>query len=374
MKNIFVILLFLLLFCACHDSKRTEYYPILKVSLEKEKVSIKDLFDKFEVIPLETNDSSLLIWPDKVLYWNGCYEIFDSKCPALFVFDKTGMFLRKVGKKGDGPEEYTEIYDVIQDTETGEICMLSPFGEIFVYNFDGTFIKRVKLPQKTNYQSFENFGDSFVTWTLPAEENEDGISLILKDSIQCVKNYWHGNRNLYFLYPKVFYKYGEKVFFFRPFGREVYQIGKDSMSVAYKWDFGKDNYSVTDWDISETQSGGEKESASLMQKLKDSTIPYIISHQAQTDKFYYSRLVLGFTPKGQYHVFYKKTDGQSLFFNETLEGIRLNPFFWGEEFVLCLASNEDLSNYMKVLEKVEINKITNRREDDNPVLIKCYYK
>lgn len=363
-----------MLLCACHDSKRTEGYPILKVSLEKEKVSIKELFDRFEVIPLETNDSSLLIWSDKILYWNDRYEIFDSKCPALFVFDEAGRFLRKIGRKGDGPEEYTEIYDVIQNKETGEICMLSPYGEIFVYDFNGTFIRRVKLPQKTNYQSFENLGDCFVTWTLPAEENEDGISLILKDSAQCVKSYWRGNRNLYFLYPRAFYKYGEEVLFFRPFSREVYQIGKDSMSVAYKWDFGKDNYSMSDWDISETQSGGEKESASLMQKLKDSTIPYIITHQAQTDRLYYSQLVLGFTPKGEYHIFYNKANGQSLFFNETLEGIRLNPFFWGDKFVLCLASNEDLDSYIKVLEKTEINKITNRKEDDNPVVVKCYYK
>lgn len=374
MKNLFITLSALLLFYSCSESKRTEAYPILKVSLEKQEVSIKELFDRIELIPLETNDSSLLTWPDKVLCWNGRYEIFDSKNPALFVFDENGKFIKKIGKKGDGPEEYTEIYDAIQDKETGEICMLSPFGEVFIYHSDGVFIKRVRLPQKSNYQSFEGSGDNYVTWTLPSGEDEDGISFISKDSLQCVKSYWKGNRNIYSLYPRAFHKYGDNLYFFRPFGREVYQIDKDSMSIAYKWDFGKDNYSIADWGISETQSGEDTESTLLMKKLKDSTIPYIISHQAQTNKYYYSALVLGFTPKGCYHLFYNKEDGKSFFFKETKEGISLKPLFWCDEFVLCLASNEELDSYQKVLGDTEVNKIANRKEDDNPVLVKCYFK
>ncbi len=372
MKNVFVLLF--LLVCACQDSKKTEVYPLLKVSLEEVNVPIKDLFDKFEVIPLETNDSSLLIWPDKVLYWKGRYEIFDSKSPSLFVFDEDGKFIRKVGRRGEGPEEYTEVYDVIQDKETGEISMLSPYGEVFVYASDGCFRKRMELPQKTNYQSFESRDDCFVTWTLPGGEDEDGIALVSRNTGQCVKSYWRGNRNLYFLYPRAFYKYGEDVFFSRPFGREVYQVGKDTLSIAYKWDFGKDNYSMGDWGISESQCGGEQESSSLMKKLQDSTIPYIISQQAQTDKYYYARLALGFTPGGQYHVFYKKEDGKSFFFKETAEGIHLSPLLWEDNFILCLAFNEDMDSYMKVLEKTESKKIRDRKEDDNPVLIKCYFK
>lgn len=374
MKKVFVTFLCLILLCACHNSKKTETYPVLKVSFGKEKISALDIFDKFEIVSLETNDSSLLVWPDKVLYWKGQYMVFDSKTPSLFVFDENGNFIKKIGKRGDGPEEYTEIYDVIQDKETGEIDMLSPYGEIFVYTSEGAFIKRTRLPQKSNYQSFEDCGNYFITWTLPNAEDEDGISLISKNNMQCVKSYWKGNRNLYFLYPRAFYKYGEDVFFSRPFSREVYRVSKDKMNIAYKWDFGKDNYSIEDWDISPTHSGGEQESSLLIKKLKDSTIPYIITHQAQTAKYYYSKLALGFTPKGQYHIFYRKEDGKSFFFRKTLEGINLNPLFFCDNFILCLASNEDLDKYMKVLGKTEADKILDRKEDDNPVLIKCYYK
>ena len=374
MKNIIVLFLLPFFLCACHKSKKTHGYPTLEASLEIEDVSIMELFDSIEAIPLETNDSSLLIWPDKILYWNGHYGIFDSKNPALFVFDKTGTFVRKIGNRGEGPEEYTEIYDVIQNKEEKEIYMLSPFGEIVVYSTDGKFIRRIQLPQKTNYQSFESFSDYFITWTLPSGEEEYGISVISKNTMQCMKNYWQGNRNLYSLYSRVFHKYGENIFFFRPFGREVYQINKDDMNIAYQWDFGKDNYSVKDWGISETKSGGGQESSLLINQLRESTIPYVICNQAQNNKYYYSTLIFGFTPKGRHHLFYRKADGKTFFFNKTSEGIKLNPLFWSDEFVLCLADNESLADYEEVLGNEEMKKILNRNEEDNPILIKYYYK
>lgn len=232
MKKLFIILGLLLSFCSCHEVE--DDCLTLKASLEEQEVSATDVFSAFEVIPLETNDSCLLIWPDKVLYREGNYEVFDIKHPALFVFDKDGRFLRKVGEKSDGPEGYTEVYDALHDGRNGNICMLSPFGEMFVYGADGGFLNRIRLPQKINYHSFEDLGDFFVTWTLPGDKGDNGISFISKETMLCVKEYWEGNRNLYFLYPRAFHKYENKLYFFRPFGREVYHVAENDMSIAYR--------------------------------------------------------------------------------------------------------------------------------------------
>lgn len=372
MKKICIVFFSLLLFCSCSEINDNSF--ALRASLEQQEVSISDLFGDLEVIPLETNDSCLLIWPDKVLYNEGCYEVFDGKHPGLFIFDKDGRYVRKVGRKGDGPGEYTEIYDVIHDSRNGNICMLSPFGEIFVYGADGKFQKRMKLPQKLNYLSIEDFDNFFITWTLLGDKGDKGISLIDKESMLCVKEYWEGNRNLYSLYPRAFHKYKDEIYFFRPFGREVYHIDKDTMSIAYQWDLGRDNYSVEDFGISQTDSKGSQEDKLLIQYLRNSTIPYIINQQVQTKKYYYAGLVFGFTPQGRCCLFYRKSDGKSFFFQETVEGLRLNPLFFNDEFVLCLANNADINGYKKVLNEVEAAKLRDRQEDDNPVLIKCYFK
>ena len=62
-------------------------YEILQVSLIESEMAITDLFKDFEVIPLETTDNSLLIWPDKVMCIDDNYAVFDSRHPAVFLFD-----------------------------------------------------------------------------------------------------------------------------------------------------------------------------------------------------------------------------------------------------------------------------------------------
>lgn len=93
MKKIISIVFCLLLFCSCADRQQSDSCPVLRVSLEQQEVSMKDLFGRLEVIPLETSDSCLLVFPDKVLCANGRYEVFDHKRYALFLFDENGRFI-----------------------------------------------------------------------------------------------------------------------------------------------------------------------------------------------------------------------------------------------------------------------------------------
>lgn len=151
MKNVICVCLCLLLLGSCSDKQGELGYPVLKVSLNEQDVSMKDLFSRLEVIPLETNDSSLLVFPDKVLCRNGRYEVFDHRRYALFLFDENGRFIRQVGRRGQGLGEYREVYDVAHDSRNGNICLLSPFWEMFVYDSEGRFLERLPLPEKSNY-------------------------------------------------------------------------------------------------------------------------------------------------------------------------------------------------------------------------------
>ena len=374
MKKIISIGLCLLLFCSCVDKKPSDGCPVLRVSLERQEVSMKDLFSRLEVIPLETNDSCLLVFPDKVLCANGRYEVFDHKRFALFLFDEEGQFVRQVGRRGEGVGEYREVYDVAHDSRNGHICLLSPFWEMFVYDAEGRFLERLQLPEKSNYQALMDYGDYFVTWTLPITDEECGISVISKDSLQCVREYWHGNPNTMFLFPRAFYQFGEDLYFFRPFQREVYRIDLNGMQVAYRWDFGNDNYSIEDFGVSLKEKGDRREGNKLIEKLRDSTIPYCIQENRQNNKYYYAQFVFEFAPRVGDHLFYRKSDGKSFFFRQTTEGVILNPMYFCDEFLLSLASHEDMEAYKHVLDEQEFAKLKGRTEEDNPFLVKCYFK
>ncbi|MHC8469260.1 6-bladed beta-propeller, partial [Bacteroides hominis] len=47
---------------------------------------------------------------------------------------------------------------------------------------------------------------------------------------------------------------------------------------------------------------------------------------------------------------------------------------FNEDFLTCIVFNEDFPNYEKVLPPEEYQKLEERLEDDNPCLIKFYFK
>ena len=245
---------------------------------------------------------------------------------------------------------------------------------MFVYDAEGRFLERLQLPEKSNYQAVMDYGDYFVTWTLPMTNEECGISVISKDSLQCVREYWHGNSNLMSLYPRAFHLYGEELYFFRPFQREVYRLGLDSMQVGYQWDFGSDNYSIEDFGFSLKEKGDGQERDGLIKKLQESTIPYFFQENSQNGKYYYAQLIFGFSPVGHYNIFYRKSDDKSFFFRETTEGVTLKTVYFCDDFLLSLASYEDMEAYKHVLDEQEFAKLKGRTEEDNPFLVKCYFK
>ena len=112
MKNILLTLLLFILFSCKSTGDKTDC-EVLHVDLVERPVPTEELFSKISVIPLETNDSSFLVRPVKVIIKDNRYYIVDEGVPAVFSFDEEGHLLHKIGKKGQGPGEYREIYDAV---------------------------------------------------------------------------------------------------------------------------------------------------------------------------------------------------------------------------------------------------------------------
>ena len=253
------------------------------------------------------------------------------------------------------------------------VYMLSPFGSLYVYSLDGKFIKEIKLPTRSNYQLIEELDSKyFVTWTLPASENGNCISVISKESFKNMKEFWHVPPVLTTLNSKPFYNYEHKVYFSNPYQNEVYEVRTDSLRVAYRWDFGKDNLDLKEYGFTLLEDQKVEEYKLMLQYLRDSTVPYLLCDQYQNDKFYYIMLVFGL--KHSKNLFYRKEDGKSFFFEKTTEDIHFEPLAFNEDFLTCIVFNEDFPNYEKVLPPEEYKKLEERLEDDNPCLIKFYFK
>ena len=130
----------ILLCVGCNDSSRTPAGgEVYKVDLEDKINPFDRIFSKAEIIPLETAESGLLADMQKIFLVDENLYIHDFMFQTLNQFDSTGKFIQRIGKRGQGPGEYRNMYDCYIDIEKKKIYFLSVFGTIKQYQIDGTY-------------------------------------------------------------------------------------------------------------------------------------------------------------------------------------------------------------------------------------------
>ena len=134
MKKLFIYTILISIFTvSCQTPVENESENIL---VEESNVTfykgdyMSDIVESFDIIPLETNDSSLIGMPHFIKKRNHRYFLkFQDK---LSVFDEQGKFIMNVGNIGQGPGEYPMISNFDADNEN--IYILSNKGKILFYN------------------------------------------------------------------------------------------------------------------------------------------------------------------------------------------------------------------------------------------------
>ncbi len=125
----------------------TDKVRYLQIPQNGEKKLNTSLFaDTVVYLPLETKSESL-IGSINQLWINDSLIVINSYQSGLLLFQKNGRFIKKIGKNGNGPGEYLEIFhfEVLHDT----IYISSINRKGFLrYKLDGTFCGEIKL----NYQ------------------------------------------------------------------------------------------------------------------------------------------------------------------------------------------------------------------------------
>lgn len=107
-------LIFLIVLCSCGNSERNvdENAPVEIdfYAAEKRRIYMDELFDKIEIIPLETNQDCLLQDYPRIAGVTDNHLLLKNDFVGARLFDrKEGHFIHNVGKRGQGPDEYTFV-------------------------------------------------------------------------------------------------------------------------------------------------------------------------------------------------------------------------------------------------------------------------
>lgn len=189
-----IILLAVMTRCGSNKQSTDELITvdITKTNYPQKELNIQDFMD-VEYIPLETKDSFLNqgfvldIGKDIILVMNRNDD------GDIFVYDRHGKAIRKINHKGQGGEEYINIFKITLDEENGEMFVNDIYAKkIIVYDLFGNFIRGFKHKEGTTYSEILNFDQEYLICydrfiSQQGEANRQSFMIISKQDGSIVK-------------------------------------------------------------------------------------------------------------------------------------------------------------------------------------------
>ena len=371
MKPNSLILFVSCLLLGCSQRQDNTDCLTLKVDFEQSSLTYDDVFSNAEIILLETTDSSLISKITNVDEYKSNYYIHDIRSVKALAFDYKGKFICQLGRKGQGPGEYSWLASIAIDKENDIIHLVEPLGRFHNYSPDGKYINSPKYPDGNDYQHLHHFDNYMAAWTISSGSQSDCIIIFNPETMEIVNSYCNGTR---LLKEGNFYTYKNELFYYallEPF-RRVYKVSKDSLTLLYQWDFGDDNFDMYDLDLTYEDENYAKEYDLFWKYMRDGTVPYVVVRQAQNKDYYYT--CLRFQYKYDKSIFYRKSDGKYLVFGEEDWPMKTNSHVFTDDYMIIALNPDNYENFKPYLPDSERKKLDTLTEDDNPCLLKLYFK
>ena len=130
--------------CNNQDQGEVQVIDVVGNMNNTRDIKLSDIADEVQYIPLETNSECILSKGYTIVPTKDYFFIADGEKP-LFVFDREGKFVRKIGAVGRGPGEFHNCNQFHIDEEKGEVYVFNQ-KEFVIYSWDGEYISTVKFP------------------------------------------------------------------------------------------------------------------------------------------------------------------------------------------------------------------------------------
>lgn len=113
----------------------------------RQRYKLSEIATRIEYIPLETSDSILVGGVNKLIVWNDRYYVWDRITESIFCFDSNGKYQHRLNKRGEGPEEYAQIFAFDMDRNNGDYCIYSNSSQsVLVYSENGQIKSHERIP------------------------------------------------------------------------------------------------------------------------------------------------------------------------------------------------------------------------------------
>ena len=229
MKYFYYISFICLLICSCKKSNKYTN-PLqsaihIPVKMGDDILKLSKIGASIKCIPL-SNDFLLRDVRKLLLDEKNNFYILDSRGNGIFKFNSQGEFIKQISRKGNGPGEYTKIYDF--DIDKNNVILLSE--TLLYYDLEGKFLFNKKLPTGCNSFSIHN---GKIIGSLGAQS-----VMIFKDDT--FEEYKSRTKEKYFSFshPYHFTKNENKIFYEDCYNDTIYEIIPNGINPFLIVDFG----------------------------------------------------------------------------------------------------------------------------------------
>jgi hypothetical protein len=246
-----LILITIPILASCQGT-RQQTDDVMKVDVfDTRQIPLSDWVSSVEIIPLETNEQSLISGCHHVEYRHQRFYLQDDRQHAVFVFDSTGKFLfNTLSNKGRGRGEYNAMTGFAIHPSTGNMEILDPFSrKINVHDRDGHFIKEILLPRDLlAVRSFQPLSDDlYLFYILRARDDDSTLRLFSVRENRMIKKAFPLSDEanvLTTVNSTSFYWLNDTLHFSPAFSsNEVFQVTEAlNLRVKYAYDYGKHTF------------------------------------------------------------------------------------------------------------------------------------
>ncbi len=210
------------------------------------QIEAKDLISNISFVRLESSWKNIIGQIEQILFTDDRIIVFDRyKAKAIYVFDRNGKFLNKIGMLGHGPQEYVEPSYIALVPGKNQIAVfdLAP-KKVKIYDLNGKFIRSEDVPIYLfsgeyltdqvkvgatigrRYLSLPEWGKASL---FMFNKNWEVISAAFQDPFP---------EGLTYTSTKNLKKFKDRIYYTPAFENRIYRVYLDSVQLLYQLDFG----------------------------------------------------------------------------------------------------------------------------------------
>lgn len=390
MKVINLIILSAFIVSACSTNKKIPD-EIERIFIDVDNVTqdASSLIEKIEIVPLETNDSSLLYRIEKIIYDKkmDIYAIYTGD-QIVYTFWGDGKYISNSrGVKGQGPKEYIMALDINFNPYLEGIDMLNPYGTIYTYSPTFELLAKRKFEPEFPINNLIALDSDNYIFTYPFIWTDQEVSFVnLKTQYVVNTNYEGTISGGIYIGNNCFYHINDE-FYFVPLGLNYYFYRIDTkekklIPIIYL-DFGdfevkSDGLPGRAWGKRSDSKEKRKEiSAEVKERFKflsksNNVFPMSKFFNDDYAYVYFKKAIKG---TGNHFIYNRKTNDSFLFKDK--KPFSMYPCLGIVDNVLFSMCKPDMISQIvdrKFMSLEEINKMESLKEDDNNVIAKYYLK